>query len=143
MQDMLTASIEFLVIAFVLTMAFDFATDLKQLILMPVTDHSKCETKPEAIAPEPQDSKRPATLQWLEAMLSLSHNVEDLEVPNIFDLARDHQLHHQGPEVDTVDQPQQDYNSFTIRQLKKLASISKIKRYGAMSKRQLIEALAV
>ena len=92
MQDMLTASIEFLVIAFVLTMAFDFATDLKQLILMPATDHSKCETKPEAIRTEPQySSKQPATLQWLEAMLF--PNFEEVEAPNIFDLTRDREQH--------------------------------------------------
>ena len=91
MQDILTASIEFLVIAFVLTMMFDFATDLKRLILMPEPAQSRCESKPEVIRTEPQYSNYPATLQWLEAMLS--PNVEDVEVPNIFDLLRDRQQH--------------------------------------------------
>lgn len=91
MQDILTASIEILVIAFVLTMMFDFATDLKRLILMPAPAQSKCESKPEAIRTEPQYSKQPATLQWLEAMLS--PNVEEVEVPNIVDQLPDRQQH--------------------------------------------------
>ena len=91
MQDILTASIEILVIAFVLTMMFDFATDLKRLILMPAPAQSKCESKPEAIRTEPQYSKQPATLQWLEAMLF--PNFEDVEAPNIFDLTRDREQH--------------------------------------------------
>ena len=149
MSDFLNASIEFVVVAFVLLMALDFISGLLRLYRSNALAKTEPQTKPELqpesaiatpTAPEPQQNL--ATLSWLEA--SIAPHAEDMEAPNVIDLAKRRQ-----PRVPLViNQPEMvDYSRWNRDQLRRECSAQTIKWRDAhgknkhLTKDEMIQAL--
>jgi len=171
MESLLTSTAEILVISFALLMALDFFSGLVHLyrsVPLQTQPHDEPETEslmPEEYAlmgitsqPEPKQEPqpqplslvttgrdmvefvgdKPATLDWLET--AIKPNILDAtETLNVIEMVRN-----RLPLVQVFGggQSERDLTRLGIRELKKLASAAKIKRYNVMTKIQLIGQLA-
>ena len=81
---------------------------------------------------------KPATLDWLETDIK-PDILDATETPNVIEMARS-----RLPLVQVFGggQSERDLTRLGIRELKKRASVAKIKRYNMMTKTQLIDQLA-
>jgi len=169
MESLLNCSAEILVIGFALFMVFNFVSGLMRLAAIarlteqqseshyimpfkPILTSVTSQTEPEQ-APQPQPlplviigwdvvepvGSAPATLRWLETAIK-PDTINVTKQPNVIEIARVRQSKAQVLEV--ANQPERDLTRLGIRELKKLASAAKIKRYNVMTKIQLIGQLA-
>jgi len=168
MESLLNCSAEILVIGFALIVVFDFVSglmhlatiahlteqqsELQQMPFKPILTSISFQSEPEQ-EPQPQPlplviigwdvvepvGSEPATLEWLETAIK-PDTIDAAEHPNVIEITRVRQSKAQVLEV--ANQPKRDLTRLGIRELKKLASAAKIKRYNVMTKIQLIGQLA-
>ena len=147
MSDFLNASIEFIAVAFVLLMTLDFISGLLSLYRTSTPVHPNPQTEPaplSAIATptDPDPRQKIATLSWFEA--EIAPDAEDMEAPNIIDLAKRRQL--RVPLV--INQPETvEYRTWNREQLRRECSAQNIKWRDAhgknkhLTKDEMIQAL--
>ncbi len=147
MQDLLTLTLESLVITITLVMFLDFFCGLTHLYNASATTF---QDKPEeaipkvlprqiAIVPTPSDTKETAPLSDLwqgegDKAISQPCCCQQEASPVIYLLPP------AMPEV--IEQPEIDFSGWTIRALKKEAQRRQLRKYSSLTKAQLLTALA-
>ncbi len=144
MQNLLTALIEFASLGFALIMVFDFIAGLPNLLSATALADEELFAVPqlETIAPEiepalQQETRYPATLQWIEQNM-LPVEVWASEMPDAIALCKARLP--QGKPVVALASRQQLID-IGIRRCKKLASQLKIRRYNTMRLAELADVL--
>ncbi len=136
MQNLLTLTLEILAIVATLMMFADFCSGLKHLYCACGTVR---EQKPEAAVASRGTSTNPKETvslsdPWEGEIETISQPCCKPESAPLLRLL--------PPAQEVVEQPPVDFSDWTIRQLKKEAQRRQLKRYGNLTKFELITALA-
>ncbi len=138
MQNLLTLTLEILAIVATLMMFADFCSGLKHLYCACGTAR---EQKPEAAVASGVTSTNPKETAPLSDPWEGEVEVDTITQPCCKPEAAP-LLRLLPPAQEVVEQPQVDFSDWTIRQLKKEAQRRQLKRYGNLTKFELITALA-
>ncbi len=133
MQDLLTYAFLTLAAGYAVLMGVDFIHGLIRLVPQVTAEGpEQVEEVPQVTAEGPEETPKVATWDWLVPSL-------DCDVPQVdaIEFGR-----HKLRVLEVAQQSERDYSSLSIRELKKLASERKIKRYSSLTKTQLLTALA-